>query len=33
MDTYFCGGRDDVELYAGLIKHLQQYGTVLSTHV
>lgn len=37
MDIYFCGairgGRDDVELYAGLVKHLQNYGTVLSAHV
>ena len=38
MDIYFCGAirggkREDVELYAGLIKHLQQYGNVLSAHI
>ncbi|MFC1686198.1 nucleoside 2-deoxyribosyltransferase [Nanoarchaeota archaeon] len=34
---YFCGairgGRGDVELYSGIIKHLQKYGEVLSVHV
>ena len=27
------GGRDDVELYLQLIKHLQKYGEVLTEHV
>ncbi|XP_077998639.1 5-hydroxymethyl-dUMP N-hydrolase-like [Glandiceps talaboti] len=34
---YFCGsirgGRQDVELYARIIKQLQSYGTVLTEHV
>lgn len=27
------GGRDDVELYMGIIKHLQNYGQVLTEHL
>src|SRR3989344_9383624 len=27
------GGRDDVELYIKLIKHLRQYGEVLTEHI
>lgn len=37
MKIYFAGsirgGRDDVDLYLQLIKHLQQYGDVLTEHV
>ncbi len=37
MNIYFAGsirgGRDDAALYAKLINHLQQYGTVLTEHV
>lgn len=37
MKIYFAGairgGRDDRELYADLVDHLQQYGDVLTEHV
>ncbi len=37
MDIYFAGsiraGREDVDLYLGIIKHLQNYGHVLTEHV
>lgn len=37
MDIYFAGsirgGREDVQLYAALVKYLQSYGTVLSEHI
>lgn len=37
MHIYFAGsirgGRDDAELYADLVEHLEQYGEVLTEHV
>lgn len=37
MKIYFAGsirgGREDVELYSQIIKHLQKYGEVLTEHV
>jgi len=37
MKIYFAGsirgGRDDAELYLGIIKHLQSHGQVLTEHV
>lgn len=37
MKIYFCGsiggGRQDAHLYGRLIKKLEKYGTVLTTHV
>lgn len=37
MKIYFAGsirgGRDDADLYCQIIKHLQQYGEVLTEHV
>ncbi len=37
MDIYFCGsirgGHDDRALYADLIEHLGEHGTVLTEHV
>lgn len=37
MKIYFAGsirgGRDDVKLYAMIIKHLEKYGKVLTEHV
>jgi len=37
MKIYFAGsirgGRDDTELYLGMIKHLQTHGQVLTEHV
>lgn len=37
MNIYFAGairgGRDDAELYSGIIEFLQPYGTILTEHV
>lgn len=37
MEIYFAGsirgGREDVDLYLGIIKHLQNYGHVLTEHI
>lgn len=34
---YFCGsirgGRDDRHIYVDIIKHLKEYGTVLTEHI